>query len=75
MGNDDSDVASGRNAGSGGGLLRRVVELSLRYRVVVVALAVVFAVWLARGGTKQLPGMAKQAWHRVQAAADSVWRK
>lgn len=43
--------------------------------LVPFVLAVVFAVWLARGGTKQLPGMAKQAWHRVQAAADSVWRK
>jgi hypothetical protein len=32
------------------------------------------AVWLARGGTKELPGMAKQAWQRVQAMADSTFR-
>lgn len=38
-------------------------------------LTIVLAVWLARGGTKQLPGMAKRTAQQVHAIADSVFRR
>jgi hypothetical protein len=51
-----------------------VLVLARLASLVPFVLAIVLAVWLARGGTQKLPGMAKHAWQRVQAMADSTFR-
>ena len=42
--------------------------------LVPFVLAIALAVWLARGGTRQLPGMAQHVWQWVRSVADSTLR-
>jgi hypothetical protein len=50
------------------------VALALARVAALLPLVVVglLAWWLAQGGVRELPGLAKRAWHAVQAAADST---